>query len=289
MLILGDDGVEYEDGLDENGNPVGESTSEIEDRGDNLGTDLLEVDEDILAALAGDEKNDRVIPKSRFDEVNNEKNDLKAQNALLLKQIAEGTAPVITPAAVPAVPAAPDFDLDAKEAAYIEAVIEGDTEGAAVIRKEIRKFERDSLLVEVRTENAKASVQEIQEADKGSVIAQAFIDHPQLNSIDASYDATLVGKINRMNMAYLSEGMTPADALKAAIADFVQPPAAPAAKVDVPARARNAAAAAAQPPNLGGIGTGERAAKDASVDVEAMDEAEYDALPEREKKRLRGD
>jgi len=290
VMQIGDDGEEieaeeeYDDGLPD--------PSLIEDRGDDLDDDL-EVDADIVAALAGEDKSDRVIPKSRFDEVNNEKNDLKAQNAALLAQIAAGTvaAPVVVPPVAAAAAAAVTFDLDAKEAEYAEALTDGELDKAATLRKEIRTYERESLKAELRNEALLVESVKTVESRKAAVVAQAFADHPELDNNSDLYDPALVGKINRMQLAYAAEGKPADEALSLAIADFVKPAAAaaPVSKVDVPARARAAAAAAAQPPGLGGTGTGARAARDVATDINSMTDAEFDALPEREKKRLRGD
>jgi hypothetical protein len=126
-----------------------------------------------------------------------------------------------------------------------------------------------------------------------AVISQAFVDYPQLNDKSATYDKALVGKINRMQMSYVADGQPADEALAAAILDFMP---AVAAAVDTgktaadlaAAKIRNAKAAGAQPPGLGGVGTGERA-RAAAADVTNYTDAEFAALPDREKKRLRGD
>ena len=289
MVMQIDDNGEEIEVEEEHDDGLPDPSLENEDRGDNLDDGELEVDEEIIAQLAGESKDDRVIPKSRFDEVNNEKNALKDQLAALTAQIAAGAVSTTATPAAPVVPAAPSFDLDAKEEAWMEAITEGDLDKAKGLRKEIRDFEKQATLAEFRSESEQTTLVKTVEARKAAVVSQAFTDHPELDNQSATYNPELVGKINRMQAAYLSEGKPADEALSLAIADFIVKSSAPAPKIDVPARAKAAAAAAAQPPGLGGAGTGARAATDALVDLESMPDSEYDALPEREKKRLRGD
>jgi hypothetical protein len=279
-IELDDDGneVEVDDGIAEE--------TEVEDRGDNLEVesddDELEVDESVVAALAKDDgKDNGMIPRSRY-------NDLKARLDALEASVATPVAPTVTPPEPE-----PEFDIDAKEQEYADAITEGDTELAKTIRKEIRQFERESLKAELRNETkVERTIGEI-ESRKAEIITQAFTDFPQLDhSKKDVYDAALVGKINLMQTAYESKGLTADVALQSAIKDFLgEPP----VKKDEPAadrakegKQRNAKAANGQPPPLGGVGTGERARAD-QANVENMTEAEFAALPEREKKRLRGD
>jgi|SRR6185369_5604223 len=290
-LVINDAGEEVEEEYDD-----GQPDPSTEDRGDelNLDDDDLEVDEDIVAALANgdDGKETGMIPKARFNEVNEEKKTLKEENEALKAQIAAGVA---APAAAAAakVDDPPAFDVDAQELAYADAIIEGDVEKAKSIRKAIKEFETAELKKELRVENTVATETEKVEARKQDVITTAFAAHPELDHSSDTYDKALVAKINRMNTAYLAEGKPADEALKLAIADFVKPVEAKADDVivdkgDAAAKKKNAAASGAQPAGLGGVGVGARAAA-ATPDIATLTDAEYDALPEREKKRLRGD
>lgn len=262
---------------------------EPEDRGDVLpDDDIMEVDEDVVAAIAEEPKeepkadDDRVIPKSRFDEVNNERKALKER----LEQL-EAQAQANTNATSEETSTA--FDIDAAEDSYTDAMVEGDVDKAKSIRKEINAHLRESLKHELREESVRAITAKEIEANKSAIITDAFKAHPELDHNSDTYDKDLVARINRMTGAYMSEGKRGDEALKLAISDFVRPVAEPAtAPVNTNAKQRNAQAAAAQPPNLGGIGTGERA-RTTAAKVESMTEAEFRALPESEKKRLRGD
>ncbi len=290
--------------LDDLGNEVDDVTPGTEetetetppDRGDNLSDEFLEVDEDVVAALAKDDpagkdgdkdgdKDERTIPKSRFDEVNNERKALKER----LEQL-ESVQGVVTPAKEPTKEETPPaFDPDAAEDAYTEALTEGDLEKAKTIRKEIRAYERASIKAELKEEAARATTQDTINNNRTDIIQQAFVDYPELDNNSETYNKELVAKINRMDLAYRAEGKPADEAMRLAIADIMPKPVTKDdGKGDVAAKQRNAKAAAAQPPGLGGVGTGERS-RSAVPNVETMTEEQFAALPAAEKKRLRGD
>lgn len=264
---------------------VGEETPpEPEDRGDELPEDEPEQEPEPSAENKEEDKQDRVIPKSRFDEVNNERKELKARIEQLEALVsAKSSQPEPEPEVAP-------FDLDAAEEEYATAVVEGDTDRAKQIRKEIRKAEEAALLDRVKRETERDMAVKTVAERKAAIISQAFQDYPVLDHNAAEYDANMVAKINRMSLAYQAEGKAEDQAIALAIADIMpakrSEPESP--RTDNDAKRRNAKAAESQPPSLGGVGTGDRA-RAASLNVNNMTEDEFAALPEREKKRLRGD
>lgn len=283
------------DGGEEPAAEGGDDDIVLEDRGDNLEDEFIEVDEDIVAGIAAtDDKDDRFIPKSRFDEVNNEKKELKARLEALEAQVSSAVAPVAADAPAAIVEETPAFDFDGKENEYLEAITEGDIEKAKTIRSEIRQAEREALKEELRTETAQVTAQQTVAERKAAVIDKALNDYPELKNGSETFNPEQVAKVNRMALAYQAEGKTADVALSLAIKDLMPPIVDTPAEIPVTdkgtkeARERNAKAAAAQAPRIGVVGTGERA-QAASVNVEDLSEAEFDALPEREKKRLRGD
>lgn len=263
---------------------MGEETpSEPEDRGDELPEDEPEQEPEPSAENKEEDKQDRVIPKSRFDEVNNERKELKARIEHLEALVsAKSSQPEPEPEVAP-------FDLDAAEEEYATAVVEGDTDRAKQIRKEIRKAEEAALLDRVKRETERDMAVKTVAERKAAIISQAFQDYPVLDHNAAEYDPSMVAKINRMSVAYQAEGKTEDQAISLAIADIMPVKSAvEQPKTDNDAKRRNAKAAESQPPSLGGVGTGDRA-KAAALDVSNMTEDEFAALPDREKKRLRGD
>lgn len=289
VLEPGDEGFEV---------PADETeTTEVEDRGDVIASDEddeLEVDADVLAQLAADETT-KPDTDPKKDSLYKERRLLQEENARLKAELEAMAAPV---AAEPAKEEPPAFDIDAKEAEYADAVIEGDVERAKGLRKEIRQFEQAAMKDELRREQEQADRAKTVGERMTAVITQAFTDHPELNHKSDVYNPNLVGKINLMAKAYEAQGKPADEALSLAIEDFI-PKKEAAAEVDPEvaknaaaaaalAKKRNAIAAASQPPGLGGVGTGERAAAGVRS-IEDMTDAEFNALPEREKKRLRGD
>lgn len=272
-----------------------------EDRGDVV-TDPDAPEEPKSAAKTDPEPEDhptesskpQTIPKIRFDEVNNRKNELAAELAEAQRQIEElrrGTAPK----AATAEPAQATFDMEAKEKDYIEALMDGNAELAMSIRREI-----NSQIVERATEQVEVKNQRRQEANAlETVSTQAVTDYPYL---DTPEGAEALELIIASRDAKISRGMQPAQALREAV-NTIAPKFAPnpgdpprreltasETKTDTRATAavaRGAAASNLQPPSMQ-LGAGDRAAA-GRVNVGEMSEEQFENLSIAEKKRLRGD
>lgn len=242
------------------------------------------------------------IPKSRFDEVNERKKAVEAENERLRRELEEArnakpapapaaaSAPAATPAAEPA-----KFDADAKEEEYVAALMEGDTGKAAKIRREI-----NAHLVAQASEHAEAKVTSREAAKllaaevEATMKAHSWLDTPEgaeaLELIVAARDHAI------------AKGVPAHQALRDAvtkIAPKFAPPAGdpPAGDLQDSAAAtdtrtanalkRGAADSQAQPPVVqAGIGNRATAAR---VNVAELDDEQFANLPEAEKKRLRGD
>ncbi|MGJ3704643.1 hypothetical protein [Variovorax sp. AFSI2.2] len=266
--------------------------------------------------LDGDEierQNGGQIPKSRFNEVNERRkaeklraDELAAENARLKAAAAAPAAATPTPAPAPAAaPAVPSFDINAQERAYTEALLDGDTDKALKIRGEIN----DHILA---TAEQRASVRvrgELSQAQQATALEeasdQAIADFPYLNTAEG---ATALRIIVATRDAYIADGMKPHLALKKAASEvaprFAPAPATAAAPGVPPSRElptatppidtrtadalkRGAADSNLQPPAIVN-GIGNRATQ-GRIDVTTMTEAQFEALPEAEKKKLRGD
>jgi hypothetical protein len=280
--------------LDDNGNEVIEQEETpieeeniIEDRGDNILDDQQEEEETDAAPeaeVAKEEEKETRIPKSRFDEVNNERKQLKAELEALRSQQAQ-----VQPQeqAVPPVV----FDLDLAEQQYAEATFEGEFEKAKAIRKQIREAEYQQMQADFESRLKQEKTADVVEKNTAVIVSNAYADFPQLNPESESYDAGLVNKINLMQSAYISQGQRYDVALQQAIADFVGDKPQEVKTVEktvTDSKKRNLDAANRQPTSLANVGVGDRAAAN-SIKVENMTDTEFAALPEREKRRLRGD
>lgn len=274
-----------------------------EDRGDVVAIEPAEPAADPKPDADADERKGTAgIPKARFDEVNERRKtaeqELEAAQAEI-QRLKSTTAPAATPTA-PAAPVesapADAFDEDAKEQAYIDAMLDGDSAKAKEIRKEINAHLREQAAAEIETRtaarNASASLQQAS--------AQALQDFPYLDTPDGEYALDLIVAARNASMA---KGVPAHEALADAVAK-IAPRFAPTDDKAPPSRGlpetppvvdtrtkqalqRGAQDSIKQPPALqAGLGNRTDAVR---VNVENLDEAQFAALTPAEKKALRGD
>ena len=291
----------------------------VEDRGDEVAPELnaeslqalvdqeREAGADEAAAAAASEEaqagTTAGIPKSRFNEVNEQRKqaqaDLEAARLEILRLQAEKAAPA---AAAPAPAPAANFDEDAQEQAYMDALIDGDTKKAAGIRREINAHLREQATAVAREEAERVRQEDLHRAAAHALQAEAAVAvkaYPYLNTPDGAEALEL---ITAARDAKIARGMPAHEALREAV-KVIAPRFAPAdggtpAK-DLPeatgkgdsrsaaAVARGAAASVAQPAQLTG-GVGERA-ESGRINVERMTDDQFATLSEAEKRKLRGD
>lgn len=288
---------------DFNLNDDGEDDDDI-DRGDDVdtGTDADDdLDPDELAALADDRS--RSVPHARFNEVNEQlKEEKRAREAVEQRLAAlEGRVPAKEPE-----PKAPAFDFDAKEDAYVEALMEGDSAKAREIRKEIRAAERAEIEAEVeaRTSN-KIGQQESTRLFMDE--AERVIEKYPFLADGKGQSAEAVAEVKEWRDFYIAKGDPAHTALRKAAAkvgpmyaeeddDGDDDDGKPAKKLSLVEmrkqkqaqdRIRNAKASGQQPPAVKG-GMGERG-RNRTLSVADLTDEEFDKLTPAEKKELRGD
>ncbi len=254
----------------------------------------------------------RMIPHQRFNEVNeNLKTERKLREQLeqeverLRQQPGQGGQP---PAAAPATPpaAAPEaFDYRAAERRYQSLFLDGDEEGAAEVREEINaalRSEAQQAATAAITQYQANQQQELQQKAAQSEaeqfqqsVTKVYAAHPQLAPESPNFDQALEQDVIDWSNVFVSRGMTRSDALQAAVQKLL-PAAAPAA-APAPAKVkpapgqltqeqiqRNLERAGQQPP-LPTEGTGQRRV----VDISKLTDDEFEALPEADRRRARGD
>lgn len=269
-----------------------------EDRGDVVTTDAPDTQDD-TGTPAEPTGRSAGIPKARFDEVNEARKTAQAEleraNAEL--ELLRNAKPQAAPATTPAAPVqtAPDFDEDAKEEAYIEAMLEGDTAKAKEIRKEINAHLREQAAVEVETRNnARTLANNLQSAS-----TQAVEDFPYLDTPDGEF---ALGLIVAQRNADIARGVPAHVALANAVKN-IAPKFAPEGQTtptkglpgDKPAIdtrtqqaiERGAADSLRQPASIQ-AGIGNRA-DSVRIDVANLDEDQFATLSLADKKRARGD
>ena len=233
-----------------------------------------------------------MVPKARLDEV-------LAKQKALQKQLDE-----INAANEKAEEAPESYDFDAKEVEYQNMVLDGETDKAVALRREIRKAEREQLEYEMRQEMSQTVNQDrqmtaLQQAANAMEDAYPVFDR---NSDDFNEDMT--NEVVELRDAFMMKGYEAVDALSKAVKyvvkdhdlDQVQESApslaGKAQKSDELAKKRaqvskKLKAAEAQPPELPGESSSNHGEK--ALDLSSMTEEEFDALPEATLKRLRGD
>ena len=233
-----------------------------------------------------------MVPKARLDEV-------LAKQKALQKQLDE-----INAANEKAEEAPESYDFDAKEVEYQNMVLDGETEKAVALRREIRKAERDTLEYEMRQEMSQ-TVNQDRQMTALQQAANAMEDaYPVFNRDSDDYNEDITNEVVELRDAFMMKGYEAVDALSKAVKYVVKDHDLDQAQESAPSLAGKAQktdelakkraqvssklkAADAQPPELPGESSahhGERA-----LDLSTMTEEEFAALPEATLKRLRGD
>lgn len=239
------------------------------------------------------------IPKSRFNEVNDQRKDAERRAEAAERELAALRAAAQQSAAV-AAPVDPAFDEDAKEEAYVEALMNGDTKAASAIRREINAHVRAEAAVQA---SQHAQMEYEHRAAANALQAESNLALKTYPYLDTDEGAEALELIVVSRNAKMAKGMAAHEALRAAVA-AIAPKFAPASAGDPPgkdlsgapgkadsrtaaAMARGAADSIAQPPAVQ-AGIGNRAAA-ARIDVESLTDEQFAALSAQDKKRLRGD
>lgn len=276
-----------------------EGGTETLDRGDDF---TPETDEGAPAAPVEDEaaaQAARMIPKSRFDEVNNAKKTAEQENARLLAELE-----ALRTGAAPAAPAAPvEPEVPANEALadledqYTDALMDGDKDKAREVRMKINAIvstdARAQAVQEIENRNSQVEFEQSIDEAVSTVIGQ----YPQFDDSGDLADPDAIETMVAMRNHYITDkGMSAAQAIVAAankvatMFAFGTPKAEETTGVDprtLAAMQRGAAVAAAQPSTSAvGVGTRQDAPR---ANISTMSEDEFDALPDPEKRRMRGD
>ncbi len=265
-------------------------------------------------AAADDGTTSGTVPHARFNEVNErrkaaeqESERLRAENeALKAVKAAAAKADDQGQDTAGKGNAAPEIDVDAKEQAYLDAIMDGNTDAAKQIRREINQH----LMTQASSEALKTARAEITERQQAEALANAgkllattanavVSDYPFL---DDPAHSEVLDMIEARRDALIAKGVPVHDALRQA-ADFIAPRFAPEGftpakssekptpKTDLRQAAaveRGAKASIAQPP-VPAAGMGNRATGSDPKNVATMSDDDFDLLTDAEKKAMRGD
>jgi len=233
-----------------------------------------------------------MVPKARLDEV-------LAKQKALQKQLDE-----IEASKQKAEEAPEDYNFDEKEVEYQNMVLDGETDKAVALRREIRKAEREALEFEMRQE-MNQTVSQDRQMNALQQAANAMEEaYPVFNRNSGEYNEEVTNEVVELRDAFMMKGYEAVDALSKAVKYVVKDHDLDGAVEEAPSLAGTAKktdelakkraqvskklkAADAQPPELPGESSSSHGEK--GLDLSAMTEEEFDALPEATLKRLRGD
>lgn len=253
------------------------------------------VEESVAETPVLEEPRKHMVPKSRLDEV-------LAKQKALEKQLDDLKAQKQEPGEAPS-----DYAFDEKEVEYQNLVLDGESQKAAALRKEIRAAERAQLEYEL-TSKIGESVSQSQQATALQQAASDLEDNfPVFNRNSDQYNEDYTQEVIDLRDAFIVKGENPVAALaKAAkfvlreydLVDMGEPAAAPSLSAETAPRldevakkraevSRKLKAAESQPPEMPGESSSARGEK--GLDIASMTEDEFNALPEATLRRLRGD
>ena len=283
---------------DETEEPVAEESEETvaEDEGGEPEAELDEEVEEPEEEPVVQEKPTKkpMVPKARLDEV-------LAKQKALQKQLDE-----IKAANEKAEEAPDSYDFDTKEVEYQNMVLDGETDKAVALRREIRKAEREQLEFEMRQEMTQTVTKDRQMNALQQAANVMEETYPVFDSNAEEFNQDYTNEVVELRDAFIVQGFEAVDALSKAVnfvvkdhdldagleADETPSLAGKAKSVDEVAKKRaqvkkKLQAADAQPPELPGESSSTHGEK--ALDLSTMTEEEFDALPEATLKRLRGD
>jgi len=296
-----DDDEDADKGSDSEGDDTGEDEDDAsedddsesgEDESEDTDADDESEDEDDPA----DKPASKGIPKRRFDEVNEEKKTLREENARLKAQI-EAAKPPTEDDPEP-------YDIKAGELAYMELLLDGDTEAALAKREEIDVAKEAKWASQTSASTQTEIKSEAEHTELLALSAEAQEMFDVFNPDHEDYNQGMLNKVMTFMRGYLADKVPGPDAFVAAIADVadmydLMPVAEgttekedaskpkPTGKKKVDKRKKKLAEDAVQP--VGSEGSGSTESGVVAPDVETMTDEEFDALPEAAQARLRGD
>lgn len=246
-----------------------------------------------------DAKTGQFIPRTRLNQVIEQRNAVQVENEALRAQIEEFTRQQTT-----AMQSAGGVDLDALMAKLDElsdakeiAVQEGDIDAAKALGRELNRM---SVAV-ARAQASQAVVGENYVAGENSLFTQTantlMVQYPLLNPQSPDYNQPLVDNIRALSAVKLHENpsMTEAQSLLEATTQTMSlfgMVAVGGNKRPVNASiARNLAAAAAQPAFIGTAGVGDTSGLEpdiAGINIDKLSDEQWDKLPVAVQNRLLG-
>ncbi len=226
-----------------------------------------------------------MVPKSRLDEVLAKQKALQKQlDALKASQPEVETAPE-------------EYDFDAKELEYQQFVLDGESQKAMALRKDIRAAEKAQIQFDMTQKMAATNSNSHVATALQQAAAAVEAEFPVFDRTSDTFNEEYTNEVVELRDAFMTKGDNAVEALSKAVRFVVKSydldsalETAPNPDLEIKKKAaisKKIQAANAQPPVLEGEGT--RTRDTVPIDVMRMSEDEFNALPEATLKRLRGD
>lgn len=226
-----------------------------------------------------------MVPKSRLDEVLAKQKALQKQlDALKASQPEVETAPE-------------EYDFDAKELEYQQFVLDGESQKAIALRKEIRAAEKAQIQFDMTQKMAATNSNSHVATALQQAAAAVEAEFPVFDRSSETFNEEYTNEVVELRDAFMTKGDNAVEALSKAVRFVVKSydldsalETAPNPDLEIKKKAaisKKIQAANAQPPVLEGEGT--RTRETVPIDVMRMSEDEFNALPDATLKRLRGD
>lgn len=257
-----------------------------------------EVDEEEEVDEPGAKADDPImIPKSRFDEVQQKAREREAELQRRLEAAEERKKQEAAGADVSAL----EEELDTLDARYAELLLEGETEKANAVRKEWRQKQNDLFDIRLEQRSSLASKQAIESMRFDRQLAEYEVKYPVINPDSEAFDQDTANEVADLMGAFEAKGWNSVAALNKAVKYVLSSrseASAPGVDPDVvrtkrkvAARKKVAQVADQSPPDIADkgrdsdkVGTG-----DGLPDVTKMTPEQFAKLSETQLRRLRGD
>lgn len=158
-----------------------------------------------------------VVPRGRFDAELAKRKALEARLSEVEKQTA-----------IQKQAEEQQYDFGAKEAEYMDAVLDGDKEKAMGIRNEIRQAESSMYQAQASQAQDAAVTQTREQLEFDNAIQNAITQHPELDTENEGYSEELLSMTNTMFAGYIQQGYRRADAMNLAVNQIMGMRASPA-------------------------------------------------------------
>jgi len=243
------------------------------------------------------EKKGPMIPKARLDEALQKQKALQKQ----LEEMQRDRTEVKLEKPL-------EYDFDAAEVAYQEYVLNGETEKATALRREIREAEQYTMLYDIQQDlNSRVDNQvniTNEQQNLANAAKQVAAQYPALDQDSDQFDEQATEEVIELRDAFIQKGYDAVASLNKAVNYVVKTRDIKVAvddvqkqhnkQVDEVAKKRaqvqkKLEAAEAQPPELTDAGESSDAYGEKSINYQNMSDDEFAALPASTLARLRGD